>query len=168
LTYIDISAIRIGISPDFSFYFVSIANASSLAGRLISAFLVDKCGPINFYAPMTFLAGVMTYAWPFARTQESLLAVAILNGFFTGAFAGTFVLPVYAMGEIDDVGRRTGMIMTVAAIGALIGPPISGAINDASGGFEAVGYYAGSMIILSCALLLLARHLVLRSWFGKF
>ncbi|KAJ8074988.1 hypothetical protein PM082_019315 [Marasmius tenuissimus] len=168
LTYIDISAIRIGISPDFSFYFVSIANASSLVGRLISAFMVDKCGPINFYAPMTLFAGIFTYAWPFARSQESLLAIAILNGFFTGAFVATFVLPVYGMGEIDDVGRRTGMIMTIAAIGALIGPPISGAINDATDGFEAVGYYAGSMVLLSCALLVLTRHLVLRSWFGKF
>lgn len=33
--------------------------------------------------------------------------------------------------------------MSIIAIGALVGPPISGAINAATGGFEAVGYFAG-------------------------
>ncbi|KAL0571917.1 hypothetical protein V5O48_010048 [Marasmius crinis-equi] len=142
LTYIDISAIRIGVSSEFSFYLVSIGNAASLAGRLLSGLVIDRCGPINFFAPMTLGAGIITYSWPFARSQASLIVIAILYGFFSGALAGNFIMPVYAMGEIDDVGHRTGTIMSIAAIGALIGPPISGAINDASGGFEAVGYYA--------------------------
>lgn len=47
------------------------------------------------------------------------------------------------MGGVGDVGRRTGMCMTILAFGALAGPPISGAINTATGGFKAVGYYAG-------------------------
>jgi MCP family monocarboxylic acid transporter-like MFS transporter 10 len=47
------------------------------------------------------------------------------------------------MGEIADVGRRIGMSMTILTFGVLAGLPISGAINSASGGFEAVGYYAG-------------------------
>lgn len=33
--------------------------------------------------------------------------------------------------------------MSIIAVGALVGPPISGAINAATGGFEAVGYFAG-------------------------
>lgn len=47
------------------------------------------------------------------------------------------------MGDTHDVGLRVGMSMTVLAFGAVAGPPISGAINQATGGFEAVGYYAG-------------------------
>ncbi len=49
-------------------------------------------------------------------------------------------------GEISDVGRRTGMAFSIAALGALAGPPISGAINTATRSFEAMGYYAGAMI----------------------
>jgi len=33
--------------------------------------------------------------------------------------------------------------MSILALGALAGPPISGAINAATGGFKVVGYYAG-------------------------
>ncbi len=47
---------------------------------------------------------------------------------------------------MGDLGRRLGMAMTIAASGALAGPPISGAIYSATGGFEAVGYYAGASI----------------------
>ena len=47
------------------------------------------------------------------------------------------------MGDMHDAGRRTGTVMTVIALGAITGPPISGAIAQATGGFKAVGYYAG-------------------------
>jgi len=106
----------------------------------------------------------------------------------SGVYVSTFLLPVYEMGDVLDIGRRTGMVMTIGAIGALCGPPISGAINNATGGFEVVGYYAGafymsccgdivedtndtcigSMIVLSVTLMLITRHLVLRRFIGKF
>jgi len=52
-------------------------------------------------------------------------------------------VPTVVMGDMDDAGRRTGIVMTVTALGAITGPPISGAIAQATGGFKAVGYYAG-------------------------
>lgn len=77
------------------------------------------------------------------------------------------------------------MVMSIAAIGAVAGPPISGAINEATGGYNAVGYYAGkgtinpfrlrltrrrlgSMILLAVALIMTTRHLVLGRLIGKF
>lgn len=51
------------------------------------------------------------------------------------------------MGEVGDVGRRTGMFLTVSTLGMLIGPPISGAINGKTGHFKDVGYYAGESFI---------------------
>lgn len=51
--------------------------------------------------------------------------------------------PIMNFGGEGDVGRRFGMFMSITAIGALAGPPISGAINGRTGGFEAVGLYAG-------------------------
>lgn len=51
--------------------------------------------------------------------------------------------PCINMGETQTVGLRVGMFFSILAIGGLIGPPISGAINHATGDFKAVGYYAG-------------------------
>ena len=54
--------------------------------------------------------------------------------------------PVMHMGETQTVGLRVGMFFSILALGALAGPPISGAINTASGGYKAVGFYAGTPI----------------------
>ncbi|KAJ7580755.1 major facilitator superfamily domain-containing protein [Mycena floridula] len=168
LTYIDIAAVSVGVSGNFSFYLVSIANASSTFGRLMTGIAVDRFGAINFIAPMTIVAAVLTYAWPFAKSEASFIVIAILYGFSSGAFVATCMAPLYDLGEMSDIGRRTGMVMSIIALGALAGPPISGAINNATGGYEAVGYYAGSTVILSVALMLVTRHLVLRKLWGKF
>jgi len=85
----------------------------------------------------------MTYFWPFATTEGSLIAIGIVYGFCSGAYASSFTVPVVMMGDIHDAGRRTGIAMTCIALGAVAGPPISGAIAQATGGFKAVGYYAG-------------------------
>ena len=45
---------------------------------------------------------------------------------------------------MEDVGVRIGMCFTVMALSAVAGPPISGAINAATGGFKFTGIYAGS------------------------
>ena len=143
LNYIDTSAIAVGISPEFSFYLVSIANAGSGLGRISSGFFADKLGPLTVIAPMTLLCGIVTYVWPFATTKGSLVAIAIIYGLCAGAYTSLRSLPVVMMGDMHDAGRRTGTAMTVIALGVIAGPPISGAIAQATGGFKAVGYYAG-------------------------
>ena len=47
------------------------------------------------------------------------------------------------MGPIETVGMRVGLGSTVLSLGALAGPPISGAIFAHAGNFKPVGYYAG-------------------------
>jgi MFS family permease len=143
LTYIDLSAIAVGISPGFSFYLLSIANAGSGLGRIVSGILGDKLGALTVTAPLTLLCAIMTYVWPFATTKGSLIAVGIIYGFCSGAYVSLLPVPLVMMGDIHDAGRRTGIAMTGIALGAVAGPPISGAIAQATGGFEAVGYYAG-------------------------
>ena len=126
-------------------------------------FLIDKLGPLNVMIPLTALAGIMTYAWPFAQTQVSLIVVTVFYGFvlfflsaseafhllkyfirfFSGSFVSLLGNPIMDMGDTEDVGRRLGMFMSILSLGALAGPPISGAISTTTGGFKDVGFYAG-------------------------
>ncbi|KAJ3528867.1 hypothetical protein NMY22_g9234 [Coprinellus aureogranulatus] len=117
LTYIDVAATRIGISPDFSFYLVSIANASAGPSRVICGVLADRFGAVNVIS--------------------SLIAIAVLYGLSNAAFVSSFNMPLYEMGEMGDVGRRIGTVMMFSAVGGLVGPPISGAILNRTGGLEA-------------------------------
>ncbi|KAF7297970.1 MFS domain-containing protein [Mycena chlorophos] len=151
LTYIDVSAASVGIPTEFSFYLVSIANSASLFGRISAGFATDKFGVINTVAPMC-----------------AFVAVALIYGYASGVYVSSFILPLYHMGEIADVGRRAGMAVTLTAFGAVAGPPISGAIASASGGYNAVGIYAGTVILVAIAMMLYTRYLVLKSMWGKF
>ncbi|KAF9441746.1 MFS general substrate transporter [Macrolepiota fuliginosa MF-IS2] len=167
LIYVNVSASQFGISPNLAFYFVSIANASAAFGRGVTGICADKFGPLNILIPFTFFAGILTYAWPFARSAGPLLVVIVLYGFSSGAFISLLLTTIMNFGGEGDAGRRVGMFLTTSALGALAGPPISGAINATTGGFEAVGYFAGSAIILGVLGLIIVRYLKLGRWIGK-
>ena len=84
--------------------------------------------------------------------DQKFLDVAI--NFTNEVFVSSFLMPIYELGDLADVGRRTGMVLLIAGVGALVGPPISGAINDQSGGFKMVGVYAGPFLRLSTDLMI--------------
>lgn len=44
LTYINVSAEFVGIDPSFAVYLVSISNAGSAAGRVLTGVLADRYG----------------------------------------------------------------------------------------------------------------------------
>ncbi|KAJ3970381.1 major facilitator superfamily domain-containing protein [Lentinula raphanica] len=166
-TYIDLGSLAVGLSPDMAAYLVAIANASSGLGRIVTRVMTDKIGALNCIIPTTLGAAALSFAWPFAKTEASLVVVAALYGFIYGSFATGILLPAYELGGVSDAGHRTGLIMSVGALGALCGTPISGAISKVTGGFEVVGYYAGSVTCISMIFLLITRQLVLKRLWGK-
>lgn len=96
--------------------------------------------------PFTFCTGILTYVWPFARSTPALIVVTVIYGFCSGTYVSLLTAPIMNFGGEGDVGRRIGMFMTITALGAVAGPPISGAINAGTGGFESVGLYAGELL----------------------
>lgn len=44
MTYLSLSGLLNGVDPDLSFYLLSIANASSVIGRLGGGILADRLG----------------------------------------------------------------------------------------------------------------------------
>ncbi|KAH9180805.1 MFS general substrate transporter [Lactarius sanguifluus] len=167
LTFIDASAPSQGVPESFSSYLVSITNAGSAVGRLASGFLADQFGPINVMIPASLLAGVLTFIWPYTRGTAALVTLAVTYGATSGATAALLPAPMMALGESADVGRRTGMYLTIVSLGALAGPPISGAINHITGAYTDVGIFAGCSVMVAVFLLVLSRYFVLGGWRGK-
>ena len=44
ITYIDISAVSVGVPSTFAFYLVSLVNAGSAVGRLLGGVVADRIG----------------------------------------------------------------------------------------------------------------------------
>ncbi|RDX52397.1 MFS general substrate transporter [Lentinus brumalis] len=160
LTYISVSATQAGVSTNLSAYLVAIANGCSIIGRLSGGFFADKIGPLSVMIPATFVSGILTYAWPFATSAGSLIAVAVVYGTSNGVFVSLVPAPIMRMkfAGTGRIGMLLGMNSTLTAFGAVAGPPISGAIYAAAGyTFTFVGVYAGSTVMLAVALLVATR-----------
>ena len=104
---------------------------------------------MNVLAPAIFLTSILTFLWPFVHGAGALVTVALLYGASLGAFVALFCVPLIALGDSTDVGRRTGMFLTILSLCSLAGPPISGAIYHVTGRYAAVGIYAGRLPLLS-------------------
>ncbi|KAI9464986.1 MFS general substrate transporter [Lactarius psammicola] len=167
LIFVDASAPSQGVPEGVSSYLVSIANAGNAVGRLASGLLADHFGPINVMTPASLIAGVLTIIWPYTRGTAALVTVAVTYGATSSAMVTLIGAPMMALGDCADVGRRTGMYLTIISLGALAGPPISGAINHSTSGYIAVGIFAGSSVIVGVFLLALSRYFVLGRWRGK-
>lgn len=157
-----------GVDNSLTLYLVSIANASSIIGRLSAGYLADKIGTINVMAPFTLITGVLTIVWPFVHGNAAYIFIAISYGAASGSFISLLTVPIAAFGDTSDVGRRTGLYQSILALGAIAGPPISGAIADATGDYKDVGLFAGVSIIFSVVVMWIARYLALGSLKGKF
>jgi MCP family monocarboxylic acid transporter-like MFS transporter 10 len=83
-----------------------------------------------------------------AHEIATIIPVTILCGMSAGAFVALIGAPATKMGGPTSVGERTGLLFSFTSLGALLGPPISGAIRKSSGNWQSVGNYAGT-----CALL---------------
>ena len=101
-------------------------------------------GATNVMIPASFFAGVLTFIWPYTRGKAELFTLAVTYGISSGSMVPLMGAPIMALGQGADVGRRTGMYFTIVSLGALAGPPISGAIVHATGGYTAVGIFAGA------------------------
>nr|VWP00705.1 PKS_ER domain-containing protein [Ganoderma boninense] len=100
-------------------------------------------GPLTVLAFAALMSAILTFGWPFATNVPGFAVVAALVGMSTGAIIATLVHPFTRMGPVSDVGVRIGMGLAIMSVGILAGPPISGAIVDATGSFRNVGYFAG-------------------------
>ena len=98
--------------------------------------------------PATLIAGAMTYAWPFCTGAGGNAAVAVVYGASSGVFVSLITAPIVRMSRTQEVGVRAGMSMTLVALGAIAGPPVSGAINGATGGFVFTGVFAGGLFLM--------------------
>ncbi|KAH9079676.1 hypothetical protein EDB83DRAFT_2626451 [Lactarius deliciosus] len=117
--------------------------------------------------PASLVAGVLTFIWLYTRGTAALVTLAVTYGATSGAMVALLPAPMMALGESADVGRRTGMYLTIVSLGTLAGLPISGAINHITGGYTDVGIFTGCSVMVAVFLLVLSHYLVLGRWRGK-
>jgi MCP family monocarboxylic acid transporter-like MFS transporter 10 len=136
-----------------TYWFLSIMNGCSTFGRLSSAWLCDKFGALRVHMVVTLTAsGLCLFLWVFSHSLEPALVYAILFGAFSGSVIG---LPPASMAAIlgpdrqSKLGQWTGMMYTMAAPFALVGPVIAGHLVTKYETYLGVQIWSGMCLLLS-------------------
>lgn len=156
--YLQSYVLRTGImSERMAFYLLSIMNGSSLFGRIFPNLVADRTGPLNTILPCALLTGVLSLILIGTHSSAGVIVIACFYGFFSGTLVS---LPPSIFVSLTNnrtlIGTRMGMGFAIVSIGILTGPPISGAILNASS-FVYVWVFGGLMTLVGTALMLAAR-----------
>jgi pimeloyl-ACP methyl ester carboxylesterase/MFS family permease len=140
-----------GLTPAFAALLVSIMGIANVAGRVILGALADKVGRIRIFQTAVAAMSIAALLWPLAKGRNGLMAF----GFAYGFVAGTFIALMFAItGDYFGVERMagiTGLLNTAAAVGTLIGPPITGLLFDSTGSYTIPILIAGATLAVGAA-----------------
>ncbi|PPQ87533.1 hypothetical protein CVT25_008535 [Psilocybe cyanescens] len=137
--FVQLNAIKNGISPHLAFYTIAILNAASVLGRIFSNALVYRMGAFNVVVANVFMASVLVFCTLGIKTAAGTIIFAILYGFFSGAYVSLLAPMIGTTADNDsEIGARLGICFTFTGLGGLVvnnvstGTPIAGALLSTS------------------------------------
>ncbi|CAK7211652.1 hypothetical protein SCUCBS95973_001187 [Sporothrix curviconia] len=161
ITYIPVSALATGnVSASLANYTVSILNALSLFGRLLSGWASDTIGKYNAFIISCYATGVVVLAlWIPGTSKSAIIAFSALFGFFSGAYISLIASLVAQVSPHKEIGYRTGVVFLTGSIPGLVTSPIAGAILAMGDGnnWVSVKVFAGVFLLVGSTVTLMAR-----------
>ncbi|KAG0265312.1 hypothetical protein BG011_005012 [Mortierella polycephala] len=169
--FINSYATQHGVETSTASLMVGIMNGCSAVGRIVMGLVSDKIGYINALFLSTFAATCsLFFIWTFAKTVEVMFVFSVVYGLSCGAYLSSTVSVSGAICGQDRLATVTGIIYAGMAVGSLVGSPASGAILDSIGGktdYTAVILFAGSVMLIGTAILLVMKYLTNKNMFVK-
>lgn len=149
-------------------YLLSIMNFSTIPGRLIPSYIADKVGTLDTYTVVVTLSSATIFYWISVVNTAGNIAFAVMWGLFSGGVVAlSNVVLTGITPDLSRLGTRLGMVSILKGLGSLIGPPISGAILDATGGYLGVQLFSAASMLTCGFLMLLLRLMLARQALGE-
>ncbi|ETI22438.1 hypothetical protein G647_06513 [Cladophialophora carrionii CBS 160.54] len=143
-------------SVSYAFYLLAILNAGSFAGRILPALVAHRIGPAVVLSAGSVCLGILILGWIAIHDIGGITVWAVLVGFMAGITVAIPAAVVPLMSPTPSVvGARTGMAWAGAALAALIGGPIAGALVDTEADNYTHGQAFGGAASLLGGLLLI-------------
>ena len=150
----------LGIDTGTSLTMLLILNGVGVAGRILPAFISDRyIGPLYTLAPLAMMSGILYFSWIGVKSMSGLYVFAVVSGFVNGGCQGMGMAGLPSLtSDLRKMGARSGMILTIASVAALTGPPVTGALIQAGGGrYLYMQIWAGCGMILAGCIMIGAR-----------
>ncbi|CAM9018975.1 unnamed protein product [Wickerhamomyces anomalus] len=130
ITFYTSYALKRGISMSSSYLLVTLLNAGSVPGRLVTGYLADRFGRYNVMIITTFLMAVLSLSmWlPFGYSVKVLYAFSVIYGLVQGSIFSLLPVCCGQISRTEEFGKRYSTMYVIVAIGCLAGVPAAGAI----------------------------------------
>lgn len=161
--FIQLEAIKNGLSPNFAFYTLVILNGVNTIGRVVSTILVRPFGVFNLMIFSMLVLGILVFCALVIKDVPGTVVFSILYGFFTGAYAGLLGPMLASLAKTDsEIGARVGLCFTFTGLGGLIGTPIAGALLSSSFIWWRPITFSGLCVFSGAAFICFTRYVVSR------
>ncbi|XP_067879621.1 monocarboxylate transporter 13-like [Heterodontus francisci] len=147
---------NLGLSDYKAVFLLSVTAISETVARLFSGWVADLRLIRTIH--MLFLCGVLTgvslLLIPVGQTYSSLVGFSLFYGFTSGALAPLFFSTLPDIVGIGRILKATGLFLMLLSIGGLLGPPLSGFLEDLTGSYTISFMTAGGFILAGSLVLL--------------
>ncbi|KAH8430942.1 MCT family MFS transporter [Aspergillus melleus] len=151
----------ISISVNLSYYLIAIVNAGSLIGRLLSGAVANHLGRFNTLSGACFICGILIFCWLRITSHGGMIVFSVLFGFFSGTVISLFTATIAMTApQPNQIGSYMGMALGVLSVAGLTGTPITGAMINKYGNYEAAIIFAGVASLLGASIIFAARVVI--------
>ncbi|KAI9500824.1 major facilitator superfamily domain-containing protein, partial [Coemansia spiralis] len=119
------------MKPSLANNLLTIINAASTVGRVVTGQAAPLLGTVNTLALCTFVASfsILVFWLPFEATGTAV-ACAVIYGLFCGGFISLLPVVIANLWGVQRISTIIGLLYIASFIGTMVGAPSSGAIFD--------------------------------------
>jgi len=147
-----------GISKDQAAFLLSVIGISNTFGRLVSGWIsdfywVDSLFVVN---ASLILSSICVFVFPFLTSYTYFVALGILFGLFIAAYIALTSIVLVDICGIENLTSAFGLLTVFRGAASIVGPPLAGAVYEATHSYSVSFYLAGSFLLLAAGFSILA------------
>merc|ERR1719447_1444707 len=105
------------------------------------------------------LSAITVAVLPFCNSYPVFVFVALMFGFFVAAYISLTSIVLVDLLGLDNLTSAFGLLVLYRGVSSMVGPPVAGAVYDATQSYDISFYMAGGFLILASLISFAAQIL---------
>lgn len=148
-------ATSLGLQKNEGAFLISIVGISNTVGRIVFGFLADFkfINRLMLYNTVLVLCGVCSLLSALCFNYPLMCVYAASFGLFIGVYICLTPVVLVDLLGLENLSNSFGLVLLYQGIGAVIGPPMAGAVYDETNDYNNSFYLMGVCVAISGAML---------------
>lgn len=159
-TYLVDHALEQNVSKSDAAFLLSVIGITNTVGRILSGVLADltKVDALIINNVALVISAVLLFLEPFCTTYPLLVLFAALYGLCVSAYISLTSIIICDLIGLEKLTNAFGMLTLARGTSSIYGPPLAGAIREATDSYNYSFYLGGGMFVVG-AIFHLMLHL---------